>query len=432
MSMKRLCESAILLFFIIASAIQAQSQYDEEKAFVFLQQLSAQHEKKLNNFVFEEMEHFLATFPQSTHAPDVLFLLAKANDATGDRGVALALYLKILFLHPEHEKASEARELIRQLIGNERKFAEQRTFILNTIAAPAATDSGANRFYAYVETMAPINEAHFNRTVLHALREFSQHHPLDPRNEQVQMWIGEAYANMDENREADLSYAKFIALFPNSPKMAELLYRRGTLQYQKLKQFDEAIATLARIKAEFPTSQFAPEALMLSGEIHREKKKNYQAAITDYRSVVDDYPQSSQKIEALWLIAKINKDNVKEYPTALLAFNKIIEADTTNQRAVSSLEEIADIYENKLKDYEQAAATYLSIAEKFPDYPKAPDRLMEAGALYEDKLKNTEKAMSCYQKVIDAYSEHKKAREAVKKIERLKQKTAPADPDAKN
>ncbi|MFZ5517572.1 MAG: tetratricopeptide repeat protein [Candidatus Zhuqueibacterota bacterium] len=432
MHMKHFLVPMIVLFAIMVGVTHVHAQYDEEKAFAFLQQIYKQHEKKLNAFTFSEMEHFLLTFPQSPHAPEVLILLAKANEATGDKSAALALYLKALFLYPEDEKANEARELVRQLIGNERRFAEQRTFLLNSIGSPATADSGANRFYTYLETIMPVRESHFNPYVLSALREFTLHFPTDARNEQVQIWIGETYAQNDENREADLSYAKFIALFPESQNMAEVLYRRGTLQYQKLKQNDDAIATLARIKSEFPESQFAPEALILSGEIKKEKKKDFQGAIADYRFVVDDYPQSSQKIEALWNIAKINKDNLKEYPTAILAFNNIIEADTSNQKAVLSLEEIADIYENKMKDYEQAAATFFSIAEKYPDYAKAPDRLMDAGVIYESKLNHTEKAMNCYQKIVDTYSEHKKAKEAAKKIDRLKQKAAPADPGSNN
>lgn len=432
MNVKKFLIPLLILFCILLQQQDMYSQYDQEKALTYLQQLYNQQDKNTFDYLIVEMESYLETFLESLHRPEILLMLGKIHEQKGNKSEALIRYLKILFLYPENEKAPEARETLRQLIGNERKFAGQRPFIMNAANSEITSDSTADRFYQYLETCVQIDEKNFNEITLKELRNFQSLFPLDTRNEQVQIWLGDEYAKNSDEREADLSYAKFIELFPKSPLMPQLLYRRGILQYEELKQYDEAIATLQNIREEYPQSEFAAEGLMLSGELNEQKKKDYQAAISDYRMVIDDYPESPKMIDALWKIAEINKDRLKEYPTAILAFNKIIEIDTTNQKSVQALEEIGEIYEKKLKDYEQAASTYLTIGETYPDYEKAPDRLMDAGEIYEKKLNDNEKALSCYQMILDKYGEHKKASDASKKIEKLKEKMGQAGPGTEN
>lgn len=422
----------IIVFVILLAQSEIYSGYDQEKAFTYIQQLYNQQDKKTTDFLIAELESYLKTFPQSQHRPEVMLMLGKVHEQKGHESNALASYLKNIFLYPDNEKTSETRENIRQLIGNERKFAEERAFIINAAESTIASDSTADRFYAYLEICVQIDEKDFNKTTLKSLRDFLSFFPSDNRTEQVQIWIGDVYAQNSDEAEADLSYAKFIELFPESPLMPQLLYRRGILQYRELKRYEEAIATLQKIREEYPESEYAADGLMLSGEISEKKKRDYQAAISDYRMVIDDYPQSPKMLDALWKIAEINKDKLKEYPTAILAFNKIIEIDTTNQISVQALEEIGEIYEKKLKDYEQAAATYLTIGETYSDYADAPDRLMDAGEIYEKKLDNNEQAMKCYQMIIEKYGEHKKARDAAKKIEKLKEKMGQDEPGKEN
>ncbi len=432
MNAKNIFFPVIIVFVTLLAQSEIHSRYDQEKAFTYIQQLYNQQDKKTFDFLIVELESYLETFPQSQHRPEVVLMLGKLHEQKGHESDALAAYLKNLFLFPENGKASEARQNIRQLIGNERKFAGQRTFITDAANSEITSDSTADRFYSYLETCVQIDGKDFNKITLKSLRDFLSFFPSDNRAEQIQIWIGDVYAQNSDEHEADLSYAKFIELFPESPLMPQLLYRRGILQYRELKRYDEAIATLQKIREEYPESEYAADGLMLSGEISEKKKRDYQAAISDYRMVIDDYPQSPKMLDALWKIAEINKDRLKEYPTAILAFNKIIEIDTTNQKSVQALEEIGEIYEKKLKDYEQAAATYLTIGETYSDYADAPDRLMDAGEIYEKKLDNNEKAMNCYQMIIDKYSEHKKARDAAKKIEKLKKKMGQDEPGTEN
>lgn len=405
--------------FILISTGPALAQYDKNRTFKYLQETFNQHDKTLNNFLIVELEHYLHLFPKSKHARRVQYMLGNIHEKEGKKHIAVASYLKMLFLYPSAAGIAESTDSLHELITTDKSFANKREWLLDEIKKGSVKSYSANSYFRYLKIMMELDHKKLQEWTMDSCREFIRAFPTDKRNERVLIWIADLYMKDKDYKEAVTSYFKVTTVYPKSSLMPEIFYKRGVLKYEHLKENEAAIKVLGELVKKYPKSKFAAEALFLSGEIKEKKLKDYKGAIADYRKLVGTHSKSKKAADALWEIAVINKSKLKNHKAAILAYNKIVKKYPKNEKAIEAMEEAAKLYRSPLKDYESAAKTYARIADMYPSYKRAPDRLMEAGSICESNLKNTRKALVYYQRVIDMFPGHKKAQAAAKRIEKI-------------
>ena len=420
-------------FFILISLWAASlfAQNDADKNYSYLQTVFNRHDKHLRDFMVAELQNYLATFADSSHAADAQFLLGKVLDEKGKKYAAFASYLKAVIIYPGSKPYPECVDNVRYFLGKEKKVGDKKNEILRFLDSPAADSSKVDRYFTYCKMLTEFSKKEFRDQVLDALHEFSRLFPNDPRNDQITAWMADTFFLNGDKYEADATYQKLDIVFPASGLLPYALYRRGELLSRKLGQHQTAVQVLGQVADRYPESEYAPQSLLLMGQIKEKKTKDYQGAKDDYGKLVENYPDDPSVYNALWAIAGINKNKLKDYSAAINTLDEIVAKDSTNIRDIQALEEIAGINKKYLKDYGKAAETLVRLVDMFPEYEKAPDRLMDAASLYEKQLGDYQKALGYYQLVVDKFSSSKKAGDAAKRIEKLQEKVAPVAEEEK-
>jgi len=407
------------------------AQNDADSNFTYLQTVFARHDKHLRDFMVTELQNYLETFPDSSHAADAQFLLGKVLDEKGDKYAAFASYLKTLVIYPGSKPAPECADNVRYFLGKEKKVGDKKEEILRFLDSAHADSSKANRYFTYCKMLKDFSKKEFRDQVLDALHEFTRLFPNDPRNDQITAWMADTFFFNGDKYEADATYQKLDIVFPSSGLLPYALYQRGKLLSQKLGRHQTAIQVLGQVADHYPESEYAPQSFLLMGQIKEKKTKDYQGAKDEYGKLVEKYPDDPRVFEALRVIAEIDRAKLKDYKAAISTLNEIVARDSTNIRDIEALEEIANIYKKNLQNYNQAAETFARLVDMFPEYEKAPDRLMDAASLCEKQLADYQKAIGYYQLVVDKFPSSKKAGDAAKRIEKLQEKVAPVAEEEK-
>ncbi len=408
----------VSLFF--TSALRAQ--YDPERSFRFLKEVYNRHEKAERDYLTTELAQFLETFPEHPRARGVQYMLAKVYQEAGREHLALAAYLKMLYVYPDSLNRRQGREAVQELINTRKAFEEKRDWLNSVINQAPVIHSRADGFFQYLGILREAGYRKLNDWFETSCREFLTDFPGETKSEQVLQWLAEFYQNQKRFREAQLTYRKLEILFPESSLIPYYLFSQGKLLYHKLDDPQGAMVELNRLVQEFPASSRAPGALFLIAQIKETKQKDYEEAIRIYRQVTTGNAPEDVAVEALWKIAGIERKRRKNYRAAVDAYAEIVEKFPRHSRSIDALEAMADVFKDELHEYRLAAEALVKLAEMHPGYRKAPDRLLEAGEIYEKDLNSYQKAISIYQSLMTKYPGHKKARSAAKRIDKLQKK----------
>ena len=400
---------------------EPQSGMQDDRVFDWLKNVYDQHEKKNYALLIEELESFHQTFPFSKYAPRVQAMLAEVYSEKRERPEAIASYLKLLFLYPDFEDLQVAKDRVRALVAKEKSFKKNADAVL-ALMNGSDGQSDADRRFALVEALYALNIRSLNDWLLRETRSWLTRFPDDDRGDKMLAMQAGMYLRAGREHTAAALLFKFESVFPLSPRLADVRFRRGKLLYKKLGKPEDAAEVFKMIVSEQPRSPVAPRALFLLAEVEERKLKQPDAAMVTYRNVVKQYPDSPFAVDALLQIAKIQTDNKKDYAGAIATYLEVAESYSDDERTIPALEKAAYLYERRFKDYVNAALQYVRIAEAFPTYKKAPDMLVKAGRLYENKADDLESALGCYDLVLKNYPEHKKAREAAGRIEKIQKK----------
>lgn len=428
------CLSFMFCFFLAASpAVHAATKakktskrtaYSADRTFKFLEESFKRHDKKMHDFLIAELEHYLELFPKSKHARRVQYMLGSIYEKDGKKDLAVASYLKMLFLYPSAAGIAESTDSLHELISTQKSYEKKRNWLRKQIKKVSIKSYSDEGYFKYLDVMIRLDQPKLRDWTLDSCRAFIISFPSSRKNEQVLVWIADIYDQEKKFSEAEASYRKFVTVYPNSPLLPAIRYKQGVLLYENLKKDKDAVEVMATLVKKYPNSKYAVKALLLSGEIKEKKLKDYKAAIADYRRLADKYPKDENAVEALWTIAKINQVKLKDYKTANYFYSEIVNRYPKNEKGVKALEEMAKIYKGQLKDYDAAASTYARIARLYPDYEKAVQRLLDAGTICESKLKDYRRAISYYQIILEKFGSHKKAETARKRIQSASKKMA--------
>lgn len=411
----------LLLVLVMAATFPLSAQYNADRYFTYLDNTFNEHDKSLQSLLVEELTHFLTLFPEDPNAGRVQYMLASVYREKGQEKLALAHYLKMLMLYPNSGVVPANKDDMRAIIANERAFRDQKDWLEELVDQDYSGLSTADAYIRYIPTLLKVESKGMREAVVEACREFFRRFSSDSRNDQVVLWMAEAYLSSNDHREANNIFAKFTVLFPNSPQLANVLFKQGELYYREIRNPEKAIELLSRVVSDYPDSASAGNALFTIAEIKDEKQKDYKGAVADYQLLVAQYPANAQAVEGLWRAAQIRERRLEDYPGAVELYGQIVEKYPADPRGIEALEKMADIYEDRLSEYALAAESLAKLAEFYPTYEKVPERLIAAGEICEKRLNDAARAVAYYQMVVDKFPGTDRAKDAAKKIEKAQQ-----------
>ena len=108
-------------------------------------------------------------------------------------------------------------------------------------------------------------------------------------------WSVLAYLAVGDQATAEASIDAFIAAYPKSPRVADLLYQRGRILYSK-GDYEGALKVFSAFASAAPSSDLMPSALYWSGECLYALGR-LEEAERAFTAVTQNYP-SSVKVEA--------------------------------------------------------------------------------------------------------------------------------------
>src|SRR5579862_3230126 len=118
----------------------------------------------------------------------------------------------------------------------------------------AATGSG-NDQAAYERAFSTLRAGNYSESITQ-FRDFLQHYPQSPLDDNAQYWIGEAYYVMRDYDSAASAFRAVGEHYPQSRKAPDALLKLGMTQYDQ-QHLDDARATLKQVVERYPDSDAA-------------------------------------------------------------------------------------------------------------------------------------------------------------------------------
>lgn len=168
----------------------------------------------------------------------------------------------------------------------------------------------------------------------------------------------EADAQYDQ---AKSSYKKFIADYPQSPKMAEA--------QNKVDLIDKALS-------------FDQEKLLAEVKSY-EAREDLEALLILYSSLLKRFPNYAQSDDLLQKLAW-SYHNRQEFQKAVSTYQRLLEENPQSQHAAQAQFMVGYIYANEIKDLDRARQAYTAFQQKYPQHDLSDDVAFELEHLGKD------------------------------------------------
>jgi TolA-binding protein len=417
--MKTLSFSLILIFAFGFSISFAQ--ITETGYYNYLHESFSRQDEDVYEYLIDEFQNYLLTFPDSPNADESLFMLASLYDARSDYSQAFCVYVKLKFLYPNSTRVNDAVTAINDIVHNkaERTFEDYKTKVDEKITNTPQSSDMMSATYEYLNFLHDLNIDDVNKYLLNEINTHLHKFPIKAKNsDQLFLWIADLYEKDSEWDEAIYTYTKITYLYPESPLMPEVIFKRSDILYKEKRAYQQARDSFIRVITDYPKSEFAAEAQFFLGELYQENLDNPAEAITNYQLVVESYPKSWRAVEALKRVAGIHVD-AERYQEGINSYYQIYELYPENAYTPDALIEISDLYQDRLKNYEKAIEILKLFSTQFSDHKDAAEHLFEAGEIYEDDLERKQAAIDTFHEVKNKFPNSEYAERAQDRIEDL-------------
>jgi tetratricopeptide (TPR) repeat protein len=377
----------IILWALLMLLAQGAMAGRAEQTFTYLNGIYEQFDKVNNDYLITELESWLEVGPDAARAGKVHLILGRTYEERGKKHLALALFARNVFLHPQSPEHGECLEGALRHVNQLSPYKKQPAPLVKLLKAPPmGTGKASDRHFAWLQFLSKLDASKLHERTIQETSLFISRYTDDPRLEMVDLWLALSWANKGKQREAVLGLEKLKFLYPQGKQIAYAEFNRADIMHRNLNRSGDAVIVLDGLLAEHRDSRFAADGMALRAEIKTKKLLDHQGAVADYRQLIAEWPSHGQ------------------VPAARL--------------------QVADILMKKIKDFDQAAAEYRQISAPVTDPEEGVRLLAKAAKIYQDKLKNYDKAIACYQELLDRYPAHKKAAEFRKRITKLQEKAS--------
>jgi TolA-binding protein len=426
MKLVKIMSLVLILAFALTAFVQKSSYaaVEEGKYYKYLKSIYDQKNRKLNNFLIEECDKFLALFPTGPLAAEVRYVSGLLYFENGKYPEAVAAFLKGLFLDPQSERMNDEREQVRVILAKEKRFKNYAEKISRATEGPFIERNMSDKYFDYIKTLVDIGDEALYDWIIAESKAYAVNFPKSLKVEDSQTWVSKIYSTQEKYPESIASYEKIETLFPESQNIPANKLTVAKIRYMNMKDYDKAREDFKRVSEAYPGKEVAGDSFFYLGELSQKRYDDMNEAIKNYQTVANNYPSNKFAVESLFRVSDIYLKELKDNDRSIEALTKIGRDFSSDVRAPQAYDNIAEIYKNKMKDYDSAITTYKKLAETYPQNPISPQRLFKAAQIAEGDLKDYGNAISLYEDVKGMFPETKEAQKALKKISDLKKKMA--------
>jgi TolA-binding protein len=170
-------------------------------------------------------------------------------------------------------------------------------------------------------------------------------------------WSVLAYLASGDQATAETSIDAFVAAYPSSPRVPDLLYQRGRILYSK-GDYEGALKVFAAFSAQAPSSDLIPSALYWSGECLYALGRLEEAERT-FTAVTQNYPQSVKVEAATYRLSLIGLEYRQRELLKLLTWSheEALRAAEDYRRREKAYESSIALYQKQIADSKRGAAS---------------------------------------------------------------------------
>jgi TolA-binding protein len=218
-------------------------------------------------------------------------------------------------------------------------------------------------------------------------------------------WSVLSYLALGDQATAAASIDAFIAAYPTSPRLPDLLYQRGRILYTK-GDYEEALKVFAAFSEAAPSSDLFPSALYWSGECLYALGR-LEEAERAFAAVVQKYPQSVKVEAATYRQSLIGLEYRQRELLKLLTWSheESLRSVEDFRRREKAYEASISLYQKQLSDTKRGAAGAATDQDKTAGELRA--RVAELGttlATREEELNAANTEISRLRMALDAAS----------------------------
>lgn len=413
---------ALLVLASSWAAVPAHADGAADAWFETLQRQYDRHEVDVHPWLLTEIRHFEAAHPDDPRLPALWFLRGNILGEKKEHRAMMA-WLKVMVLAPDFDRYAGARDGVLRVVTEKGKYEDEAADFRIALAELPAPGSEADRHFHYLELLRPLLHGDLYEPFGEECAGFCARYPADRRCDRAQLWQAEAWAADGDEEGAVAALGKTAAMYPGSELRPDLMYRRGLLLFEDLKQPQEAARIFTELNESYPDHPLGALALYDRGRVH-EKEKEYEAAAGDWQAFADRYAGHDRVLEVLYELSELTYSKLKAYERTDAIYEDIVTRFAGDERALPALESSAKLNRSKLENYARSAAQYARAAELFPQADDAPDLVLDGAEVAEDKLDDLGLAIRYWEIVQTTWPDTEEARKAAGKIEKAREKLA--------
>ncbi len=320
----------------------------------------------------EQLQKYLAAYPQGKHLPEVRYLLGDYFYRSGDYTRAAEHMQEALQLRPAGSFRNDARYLLgRSYFENGRH--PQAIQALQPLIEEGRTSPWYERaLYWTGEAQLSANEFEGAvRTLQRLVDEF----PASEYLEHALYSLGYARQKGDAHDAALSAFQRLLQSFPASKlrHSAEYGVARSLMALQR---YEAAASHWERLRTEAPTPEQAEEASLWWGESWA-RAGHCEQARPAFHIYLEQFPQSQHRPDALWVMGECAYA-AGEFGEAIAHFKGYVQEFPTHPRREAVLLRLADAYCQE-GDLAKAHQVYSSWLEAFPESPRRTEVLARRG-----------------------------------------------------
>jgi TolA-binding protein len=419
----------------------AANDYREESLYKLglMEKLSGDLDGAIKDF-----QALLSFYKNSEYSRKAFLELASCFVLKGDTEGALIVYKEL----SESGGENAALSLLKsgELRFLKKDFTTALTNFEETLTKYPDTEYGKDALYwkarCYLE-LGKYSEA------IHYFEDFMKASPLSEKNEEIQMFVGNAYTGLNEfdsalsayqgvfkkggkfspealssiawvyakkgeSKRAIEQYKKLMDTFPQSPLVPLAYYSSGIIRYN-LKDYPKAVDCFKKVVKSYPESSYSGDAGLKIAWIYYKEEKFSE--LSDYITGWDmKNLNSAQKAEALNLMGWA-KYRLSLYQEAIHNFQDSIAYSTDKTKILEGMLYVAKSYYN-LQDYTNAIDFYQSFIDRAVSFgikTEIPAALSDMAWCW-SKIGDAQNAEGAYQKLLKNYPESLYTAEAFFKL----------------
>ncbi len=375
--------------------------------------------------LLEELAVFESLYPRSSHGDSIALMSGVMYEHLKNQPLALASYLKLLYVYPQSPLAATARGKLETLAGNRRRgitalFSDKDLEVLQDhvqrmLKQDAETQGGEQGCFDFLLLLADAGVKDMAAYTVAQARHYLYRADYSWRADRVCVIIGDMQKVLRKWRSALLAYRSAAIVDPQGESVGMALFNAGTVYLRPLKNFEMSRRTFGEIIEQFPASMDAARAALMIAEVDLEQERPEQAII-QLEDTAARFPFPEIKIEAWEKAAWVYEHKLDDSAKGAGYLEKIAAEFPEQTRTAEVLIKLGRIYEDRTAETAKAIDTFIRLADLFPENPLVPRYLYRAGELAEKKLKDQEQAATIYKRLATAYPETDEGKKAGKKI----------------